>query len=208
MTPILSVLIPVWNQEDLVIKALSSVPVRDDIEVLVCDNGSDDRTLERVEAWCAEHPKLRTGVYSNGVNMGCSFNHNRLLSLAEGVFFHILDSDDSVYTEAYSKLIDRLYDTDADVICFDLRVNNGDVWKVTEETANLYCAQTVRFIRRGFVDGLKFPEHINGASDWWFAQDILKRNPKTVYTGVLAYKYNHPRVGSIMNLLARGLIKD
>ena len=40
MRPKLSILIPVWNQEELVIKALDSIPRRDDIEVLAYDDGS------------------------------------------------------------------------------------------------------------------------------------------------------------------------
>ena len=40
MTPKLSILTPVWNQEELVIKGLDSIPRRDDIEVIVRDDGS------------------------------------------------------------------------------------------------------------------------------------------------------------------------
>lgn len=48
-TKILSVLIPVYNQEDLVIKAINSVPERDDIEIIVVDDASTDKTVENLK---------------------------------------------------------------------------------------------------------------------------------------------------------------
>ena len=47
-TKILSILIPVYNQEDLVIKAINSVPERDDIEIIVVDDASTDKTVENL----------------------------------------------------------------------------------------------------------------------------------------------------------------
>lgn len=204
----LSVLVPCWEQELLAIRALDSIPRRDDIEVIACDDGSRDETLQNLLKYKVEHPELNLRVYFNEVNKGCAYNCNRLLSLAEGEFVHYLGNDDTVITDAFSGLIDRLYDFDGDVMCFNLRINNGDVWVLNEATHRHLCAQSIRFIRRSITEDLTFPEHIVGASDWYFAEELLKRNPKTVYTNVLAYNYNHPRFGSLMNLRARGLIKE
>lgn len=204
----LSVLVPCWEQELLAIRALDSIPRRDDIEVIACDDGSRDETLQNLLKYKVEHPELNLRVYFNYVNKGCAYNCNRLLSLAEGEFIHYLGNDDTVITDAFSGLIDRLYDFDGDVMGFNLRINDGTVWVLNEETHRHLCAQSIRFIRRSITEGLIFPEHIVGASDWYFAEDLLKRNPKTVYTNVLAYNYNHPRFGSLMNLRARGLIKE
>ena len=204
----LSVLVPCWEQELLAIRALDSIPRRDDIEVIACDDGSRDDTLANLLHYKATHPELNLRVYFNEVNRGCAYNCNRLLSLAQGEFVHYLGNDDTVITDAFSGLIDRLYDFDGDVMCFNLRINDGTVWVLNEATHRHLCAQSIRFIRKSITEGLIFPEHIVGASDWYFAEDLLKRNPKTVYTNVLAYNYNHPREGSLMNLRARGLIKE
>ena len=51
----LSILTPVWNQEELVIKGLDSIPRRDDIEVIVRDDGSTDNTLANLKKYKAEH---------------------------------------------------------------------------------------------------------------------------------------------------------
>lgn len=45
---ILSVIIPVYNQEELVKRAIGSVPVRDDLEIIVIDDASTDDTINSV----------------------------------------------------------------------------------------------------------------------------------------------------------------
>lgn len=204
----LSILTPVWNQEGLVIKGLDSIPRRDDIEVIVRDDGSTDNTLANLKKYKAEHPELKLRVYSNGKNLGVAATANKLLAAAKGEFFHFLMSDDTVLTNNYSGLIEKLYNFDGDILAMDLLVNNGDVWHLDEGKDEAWCAQACRFIRRSFVDGIKYPEKVKAGEDWFFHQDIRKRNPKVEYSGVVAYRYNFPREGSLMNLRARGLIAD
>ena len=64
MTPKLSILTPVWNQETLVIRTLGSIPRRDDIEVIVRDDGSSDNTLANLR----EYAGITKEVVSAGVN--------------------------------------------------------------------------------------------------------------------------------------------
>ena len=208
MTPKLSILTPVWNQEELVIKGLDSIPRRDDIEVLVRDDGSTDNTLSNLKQYKAEHPELNMRVFSNGKNLGVAATANKLLAAAKGEFFHFLMSDDMVLTDNYNSLIDRLYDLDADILAMDLLVNNGDIWQLTPKVDEAWCAQACRFIRRSIVEGIKYPEKVKAGEDWFFHKEMMARNPRVIYSGVTAYRYNFPREGSLMNLRARGLIAD
>ena len=200
----LSILIPVYNQEDLVIKALDNLPRRDDIEVLVRDDGSSDATLERLKRYRDTHTDLNMIVYTNGVNKGVAYTKNRLIESAKGKFFHIHDSDDYVYTANYNSLIDGLIG--ADIYCMNLIVNNGHALEICEETKDLYCAQIGRFIRRDFANGIQFPEDVQAGDDWFFANALLERNPVTVYTGIPAYHYNFPREGSLCDLRMKGIL--
>ena len=43
-----SVIIPCYNQQDLVTKAIDSIPKRDDIEIIVIDDGSLDYTWDNL----------------------------------------------------------------------------------------------------------------------------------------------------------------
>lgn len=204
----LSVCIPVWNQQDLVLRALDHIPRRDDIEVLVRDDGSTDRTLSNLLNYKARHPELKMSVYRNPENKGMYYTLNRLLEDAKGEYFHCHNSDDCVDTEVYNRLIDCLQGTD--VLGFDLCINDGTVWKLTPETNRIHCAQAIRFIRKGFVDqyGITYREELKAASDYYYNEEMLKHNPIIVYSGEVCYLYNFPREGSLVDLRAKGIIGE
>lgn len=44
----LSVVVPVYNQEDLILRALYSIPNREDIEVVIVNDGSTDNTHNKI----------------------------------------------------------------------------------------------------------------------------------------------------------------
>jgi glycosyltransferase involved in cell wall biosynthesis len=204
----LSVCIPVWNQQDLVLRAIDHIPRRDDIEVLVRDDGSTDGTLSNLLDYKDRHPELKMSVYRNPENKGMYYTLNRLLEDAKGEYFHCHNSDDCVDTEVYNRLIDRLQGID--VLGFDLCINNGEVWKLTPETNRIHCAQAIRFIRKGFVDqyGITYREELKAASDYYYNEEMLKHNPTIVYSGEVCYLYNFPREGSLVNLRAKGIIGE
>ena len=202
----LSILTPVWNQEELVIRTMDSIPRRDDIEVLVRDDGSTDKTLANLIIYKQRHPELNMTVLANDKNYGVAYTANRLLESATGEYFHFLMSDDYVYTDRYVELIERLYDTDADILCMDLIENSGYRYDLGKEKDNFYCAQACRFIRRSFVDGIKYHEKVKAGEDGFYHVEMMKRNPKVDYTHIPAYHYNFPRKGSLVNLRMRGLI--
>ena len=204
----LSVCIPVWNQEVLVLRALDHIPRRDDVEVLVRDDGSTDNTYQNLLRYKENHPELNLKIYKNGENRGMYYTLNRLLEDAQGEYFHAHNSDDYVDTESYNRLIDRLDGAKMDVLGFSLRINDGSVWFLNESTNRIHCAQAIRFIRKAFVEGLAYNEEMKAASDWYYAEDMLKRNPRIVYSEEVTYMYNFPREGSLVDLRARGIIGE
>lgn len=204
----LSILTPVWNQEELVLKGLDSIPRRDDIEVLVRDDGSDDNTLANLKKYKAEHPELNMKVFSNGENLGVAATANRLIDSATGEWFHFLMSDDYLFTNEYAKMIDYIYQTKSDIVCLDLVDNNGFRYKLSDEMDDYYCAQACRFIKREFVKGIRYPERCKCGEDYWYHIEMMERKPSVEYTHILAYHYNFPRVGSLVNLRSRGLIPE
>ena len=204
----LSILTPVWNQEELVIRTMDSIPRRDDIEVIVWDDGSTDNTLKNLREYAKKTDLCSFQVFSNKKNLGVAATTNKLLSKAKGEFFHFLMSDDMAITDAYNSLIDRLYSFEGDVLAMNLLVNNGDVWRLTEKMDELWCAQACRFIRRSFVEGIKYPEKVKAGEDWFFHREMMARKPIVEYSDVTAYKYNFPREGSLMNMRAKGMFTD
>jgi glycosyltransferase involved in cell wall biosynthesis len=203
----LSVLIPVWNQEELVIKALDHLPRRDDMEIIVRDDGSTDNTLANLKQYKEEHPELNLTITANKGNKGVAYTKNRLLKAAKGEFIHLHDSDDYVITADYNRMVGEwLYNcSTADIIIMDLQTNEGRL-VINRDNYRIWCAQISRFIRREFAQGITFPEEIRAGDDWYYAEDLVKRNPNQIFTGVMAYHYNFPREGSLTNLKSKGLI--
>ena len=177
-------------------------------EVLFVNDGSTDNTLANLRKYKEDNPELNLSVVANKGNKGVAWTKNRLLKSAKGEWFHVHDSDDWVYTDLYNRMISEWLTnrTDADVVCMDLEVNGGWRYPLNENTQRVYCAQISRFIKRDFVKGITFPENIKAGDDWYFAEELLTRNPKIVYSGVMAYHYNFPREGSLSYLQLRGLI--
>lgn len=202
MMPKLSILVPCFNQEVLAIKALDSIPRRDDIEVIASDDGSTDKTLYNLVVYKESHPELNLIIRANGRNGGCFYNGNRLLDLAQGEYIHTLDNDDYLYTDVYNRVIDMI--DGEDCIFFNLQINNGFTFELSPDSRMSFCAPTTKFVRRAFAEGIRYPENEKNAGDWYYALELFARNPVCKYTGLTAYHYNHPREGSIYDLLNKG----
>lgn len=201
----LSILVPCWNQEALVVKALDSIPRRDDIEVIARDDGSTDSTFAVLLKYQERHKDLNLTVLHEAANHGCAYNCNRLLEHCHGEYFHFLANDDYLLTDEYLRVMEHL--GEADEILLNLRINDGTVFRLNMDTHRLFCAQSTRFIRTAIANGVEFPEHITGPSDWFFNEELEKRKPTKVFTGITAYHYNFPREGSLSDLIAKGIIK-
>ena len=198
----LSILSCFYNEEQYVGKLLDSVPRRDDLEIIARDDASTDGTYEKLIAYRDAHPDLNLRVYHDDVNHGAFYNANRLLELATGEYIHFLDGDDFLYTDQYRAAMEYL-DGDVDCVYIDLQINSGMVFGLSEGTRTGFCAPTTKFVRREFADGIRFKEDERNAGDWFYNLVLLAKNPKSVYTNLVAYHYNHPRPGSIYDLLTK-----
>ena len=206
-TPKLSIIVPVYNTEHLVTTALESIPRRPDIEVIAYDDGSTDRTLPILKNYAMD-TDLNLRVMVGGENHGTGYAKNRMLEVAKGEWFHALDSDDYVYTDVYNELVDYLYKTNMDVVCFSLQMNDGSIHRLTTQSRDIICAQTVRFIRREFVKGkISFHEDGSFGEDWHYNKALMALYPHIIYTDRVAYHYNHPREGSLCDKFEKGLIE-
>ncbi|HSM94734.1 MAG TPA: glycosyltransferase family 2 protein [Rhizomicrobium sp.] len=91
MTPLFSVIIPVFNRADVLEQAIRSVLAQacQDFEIIVVDDGSSDHPEQVVEA--IGDPRIRVVRKENG---GGASARNRGFDEARGRFVALLDSDD------------------------------------------------------------------------------------------------------------------
>lgn len=87
MKPLLTVIIPVYNQEKMVLEAIKSIPARNYIEILVIDDGSTDNTLEALREF-QMHSDRNIIILTNEENKGVGFTVNNTTTPAENTWFY------------------------------------------------------------------------------------------------------------------------
>ena len=105
----LTVLITFYNQEAFVDRALESVfnqKTNFNLHVVIGDDGSSDKTVEKIRQWQAKYPGLIDIIIQPRENkkylIGERASNNRLslLKYVQGDYFIFLDGDDC-YTDYY-----------------------------------------------------------------------------------------------------------
>jgi glycosyltransferase involved in cell wall biosynthesis len=113
--PVASVGMPVYNGEKYLEVALSSVLAQtlDDLEIIICDNASTDRTAEICQDYAARDRRIR--YFRNPQNLGAAPNYNLALSHARGRYFKWLAHDDRM-TPSYLAKTSRVLDERTDAL--------------------------------------------------------------------------------------------
>lgn len=192
-----SVIIPVYNQEELVIMAIDSIPKRNDIEIIVINDGSTDNTYINL----LEHQKTNDFILvCNNENKGVGYTVNKGYDLAQGEYVVLLGSDDYFYTDKFEEILDELDGTD--LVYFNLQINDGYIWVLNEENKRNYCGST-KFIRKEFLGDTRCPE-IRMREDWDFYGELLSKKPTEKFTDKTIKHYNFPREGSLTWIACNG----
>lgn len=103
----ISVVIPMYNAEESIARCLNSVlkqTYKGELEIIVVNDGSTDRSAELVEQFIKEYPD-KTITLINQVNGGVSKARNTGLGLAKGAYIALLDSDDEWLSNKLEKQI-------------------------------------------------------------------------------------------------------
>lgn len=91
---LVSVIMPIYNAEKYLADAVNSIFEQDykNIEVVLVDDCSTDRSVEIIAEFQKEHPKIIYHLQEK--NMGAGAARNKALELAKGRYVAFLDSDD------------------------------------------------------------------------------------------------------------------
>lgn len=133
----ISVVIPAYNHERFIGAAVDSVLQQSwrDLELLVIDDGSTDRTGEIVQAY--DDPRI---TYYYQENQDAFNTINRGLELAQGDFVAILNSDDVYTLDRLQSLVDAQKVTGAQCLFTDVIPisDTGDEFKDPEFGWNVW----------------------------------------------------------------------
>lgn len=95
LTKNISVIIPVYNAESFVTKAVESALIQPEVaEVLLIEDKSQDNSLEICKQLSAKYEKVKLFVHPNNKNMGAGFSRNLGIEKSLCEFVAFLDADD------------------------------------------------------------------------------------------------------------------
>ena len=104
---LLTIAVPCYNSEEYLDRCMATLlPGGDEVEILIVDDGSTDSTPRIADRYAQEYPGIvrvihkENGGHGDAVTVG--------LRNASGVFFKVVDSDDSLAQDAYRKALDFL----------------------------------------------------------------------------------------------------
>ena len=120
---LLSIAIPCYNSQDYMEKCIESLLVGgEEVEILVVDDGSSDRTAEIADAYAAKYPTIVKAIHQENGGHGEAVNAG--IRNATGLYFKVVDSDDWVNKEAYIKILETLYELLRGPQTVDLLISN------------------------------------------------------------------------------------
>lgn len=103
----LSFVVPCYNSQNYMTRCIESLlPGGEDVEIIIIDDGSKDRTGAIADEYQEKYPDLvkvihkENGGHGSGVNAG--------LACAKGIYFKVVDSDDWLKGDAYRKLLEKI----------------------------------------------------------------------------------------------------
>jgi glycosyltransferase involved in cell wall biosynthesis len=116
MRPVVSLVIPVFNQEKYLDQCLKSVSDQSfkAIEVICINDGSTDRSNQILQEVMKSDSRLR--VIDNGSNLGAGESRNRGIKAATGRFIRFVDADDLLPLESTEILYERAVATGSEVV--------------------------------------------------------------------------------------------
>ena len=104
---LLSVTVPCYNSQDYMDKAVDSLLTGGpEIEILIVDDGSSDRTAEIADDYMRRYPDIIRVIHQENGGHGDAVMTG--LKNATGLYFKVVDSDDRVDPEALKKVLDVL----------------------------------------------------------------------------------------------------
>lgn len=183
-----SVIMAAYNAEDTIEMALESIPDTPEVEIIVVDDGSTDKTAQIVRTFG------RAKLVKHDKNYGLGTALNTGIDESQGEYLVMLDADDDFYPNPFLDCLDKLDGTD--LVYFNLITNDGTIYDVTPNSKDIYCGQT-KFMRSAFVGDTRYDEEAPVAEDVSFWYELKAKNPTEKFTGIVVKHYNSPREGSL-----------
>jgi len=163
--PVVSVLIPAFNEEDVIVDTIQSVLESDypRLEVIVVDDGSNDGTGELLDAQFGRNPAVRI-VHQPNRGKPAALSH--ALAEASSSIIVTIDADTAIEHDAISKLVRHFADPRVGAVAGNVKVGNRISWLTRWQALEYVTSQNLE--KRAF-DLLNCIPVVPGALSAWRA---------------------------------------
>lgn len=128
-TPVISIIVPIYNVEFFLRKCLESIceQTYKDFEVLLVNDGSTDGSLDICNEYVSKDPRFFVHTITNS---GQGIARNYGLKKAIGDYVTFIDSDDFLKSDYLSNLIDAVMGSNADLVIggYQKITNKGEIF--------------------------------------------------------------------------------
>lgn len=202
-TPLVTVVVPVFNDEDSIAASLDSALAQtlSQIEILVVDDASTDRTPDIVAAYAARDPRVRLIRHSENMS---GFQARRTgIFAAQAPFVMFLDGDDELEPYAAARSAVAIEEAGADILQFGIQIvypdgSTGSSWEARSQPthASLHGEDVAL--------GL-FPAGRPAAGQLWkylFRRDLLRAAYEQLPGDARFYRANDLPIAFLASVLA------
>ena len=113
-----SIIVPVYKVEPYLARCVESLrnQTLQDIEIILVDDGSPDNCPRMCDEFAAADPRIRVVHKKNG---GLSSARNAGLKAAQGQYVGFVDSDDTVASDMYRRMLEVAVQERVDLVMSD-----------------------------------------------------------------------------------------
>lgn len=213
MHPLVSVLMPVYNTESYLHRAIDSVLTQTykNIELVIIDDGSTDSSGAILDEYSKADPRI---VLIHQSNKGVAYSKRKLIFQAKGEYLAFVDSDDWLDPEAISDMLDIALREGSDLVISDYWIDTPNNKEIIKQQPNCLSAHNV-FLQlcKGEIHGVlwnklykktelflkvaaQLPEHITYREDTWMCGHLLNNDIKISYIPKAYYHWFIDRPGN------------
>lgn len=209
MSYVISVIVPIYNSKDSLIKSVDSIKKQniEECEIILVDDGSTDGSYELCDCLAEQDYRIKVIHQPNG---GVSKARNAGISCAKGDYITFLDSDDELADGFLANALDEMICNGFDIWCgTTLRLTDGiesgrnEVWEdidgwsdeLTEHQLimcfNCLSCVSAKIYKRSILKGIFFDEESSFGEDMQFAFNIVtKCHAKIAFRVIVVYIYH------------------
>lgn len=204
MNKMVSLIIPCYNLENEIGACLESVfeQTYNNIEIIIINDGSTDRTLEICEQYAKKDSRV---LLLTQENQGVSACRNKGLDLSTGEFICFVDGDDLVSADYVELLLRNILKYDCDISSASYTKQRKQLGRVTQakptvwnskqaltdylEKGSFFPGPVCKLFKKALIKDIRFDEKLRISEDKLFVFQALEKCRNIVFQDAYIYYY-------------------